>query len=732
VTPASGARLGPLLLLTLAFCAVLWAVERSSAFLDARVSVRWGPTAIRAVSAAPGAEIARGWPVLSLVVARDDLVDPARGLLANVLEHGEAWERPGTVAYFEDGRLRFASDVGVRVHGGGSRDHSERQGFRLYFRRRYGARQIPPGILFEPDAQPIRTLVVHNDLRVDGNGDRWRLVNPVAYDIAEAIGAVAPDTRPARFFLNGELQGLFVLTERVSEEFFAAHWGHAQVRADQSEFNRLWEWVGARRPLTMDEVSQRIDLDNLTRWFLSVAFCATRDAYQGPSQFRNLTRSEAEWFWVNWDMDRSFRVWDADSYAFLLEQVGGPRRGRNPAEPRAVVMTRLLLDDPRFREYFARLFDRVMNHRLTSAFLRERVNHYRQIALTLSPDDAAFLPRLEQFLDRRPAFFRTLTEEWLNAGPSQPLRVTTPAAIAIDGEIVRGRFEGVYLPGREIEFSVLDGRSRFVEWRVNGAAAGRAPVLRLRLQAPTDVAAIFEGAAAPVAMPPAAPPDPATREWAAQPLRWVRLPPGRFKAGCIPGDPDCDGDEPPQHDAAIATPFQMLATEVTVGQFAAFARQSDRAMPRLPGWVTRAEQPMVNLTWDDADAFCRAAGGRLPSELEWEYAARGGVEGWLFPWPGGFDGQANLGDDKGADRFPSTAPAGSFQPNRFGLFDMIGNVWEWTADRYDPRAPADAFDLRAARGGSFMTLPRGARISARAALSRLGRHNLEVGFRCVR
>ena len=725
-----------LALSTVLLVAVLWTLERSGALLDARITAHWGSAARAPIDAAPAAEIGRGWPVLSLVVAEADLHDPARGLLANVLEHGEAWERPGAVAYFNAGALRFAGEVGVRIHGGGSRLTSERQGFRLYFRRRYGARQLPPGVLFDPDAHPVRALVVHNDLRVNPQtGDRWRLANPVAYDIADAMGAIAPDTKPARFFLNGEPQGMFVLTERINENFFAAHLGHPNVRADQADFDRLWDWVAPRRPMTMALAANEVDLDNLTRWFLAVAFCATRDAYQGPGQFRDLTKPDANWFWVNWDMDISFRVWDADSYSFLLEQVGGPRRGRNLAEPRSVLLTSLLTDDPAYREYFARVFDRVMNHRVTPAFLRERFDHYRRIATTLQPDDVAYLAPLRQFLERRPAFFRRLTEQWLNTGPSQPLRVSTPAALAvtIDGEPVQGRFMGTYLPGRQVVFAVRDARDRFLEWRVNGASAGGAAELQLTLDAPTDVEAIFDAAeTAPFLTPPTAP-FRAAREWEQTPLRWRRIPAGRFMAGCIAGDPDCDRNEQqPAVPAVIAAPFEMLETEVTVGQFAEFAGRAGLPMPALPAWVVSGRQPMVNVTWDEADAFCGDLQGRLPTEREWEYAARGGAAGRLFPWAGGYDHQANLDVRDGDDGFVWTAPVGSYLPNGFGLADMTGNVWEWTADRYFADAPADAFDFRAARGGSFMTDPRGARLSERASLSRAGRHQLEIGFRCVR
>ena len=734
MTPPTRPTAWRLALVIVALAGPVWWIDRSGAFADARLAFRWGPSAAAAVHAAPAADIARGWPVLSLVVDEADLRDPARGILANVLEHGEDWERPGTVAYFDDGHLRFATDVGVRVHGGGSRETSERQGFRLYFRKRYGATQVPEGVLFGPEAQPIRRLVVHNDVRIDRDGSSWHLANPVGYDIARAMGALAPATQPVRFVLNGEAQGLFVLTERVDEDFFAAHFGHQQVRADQTEFASLHRWVESMRPLRMDDVAERVDLDNLTRWFLAVAFCATRDAYQGPSQFRDLTRDRGSWRWVSWDMDLSFRVWDTDSYSFLLEPVGGPRRGRNPAEPRAILLTRLLVDDPAFRTYFASLFDRVTNHHVTPAFLAERLAFYRNVATTLAPDDLVFLDALEEFLDRRPAFFRTLTEQWLDTGPSLPLRVATPesAAVTIDGERVRGRFAGLYLPDREIVLSIPGDAGRFVEWRVNGAPAGDAPELRLQLREAADVEAVFEGEPAATWPAPAAAPPPPEREWEASPLRWVALPAGAFDAGCIAGDPDCDGNEQPGHRVTIAAPFEMLVTEVTIGQFSVFAGESAWRLPRQPTWVAESDHPVVNVTWDEAAAFCRARGGRLPTEREWEYVARGGVPGRLFPWAGGFDGQANLEDVKAADQFFFTSPVASFGANGFGLFDMIGNVWEWTDDRYDPAAPDDAFDMRAVRGGSWMTGPRGARLSERAGLSRLGRHNREVGFRCVR
>jgi formylglycine-generating enzyme len=109
----------------------------------------------------------------------------------------------------------------------------------------------------------------------------------------------------------------------------------------------------------------------------------------------------------------------------------------------------------------------------------------------------------------------------------------------------------------------------------------------------------------------------------------------------------------------------------------------------------RADHPVTHVAYDDAEAYCEWAGGRLPSEAESEYAARGGLDGAVFAWgdeqhPGG-ELMANFwqGDfpwrNVGANGWRGTTPVGLFPPNGYGLLDVTGNVWEWTADYYSPR-----------------------------------------------
>ncbi len=180
----------------------------------------------------------------------------------------------------------------------------------------------------------------------------------------------------------------------------------------------------------------------------------------------------------------------------------------------------------------------------------------------------------------------------------------------------------------------------------------------------------------------AGPPPPGTvRENPKDGLKYVWIPPGSFQMGCSPGDNECAGDEKPPHQVTITKGFWLGQTEVTVGAYKRFAAATGRQLPPAPtfnrGWANDS-LAIVTVTWNEAHEYCTWAGGRLLTEAEWEYAARGGSTAARYgplaevAW---YD--ANSGNQ--------THPVGEKRANGFGLYDVLGNALEWVNDWYDEK-----------------------------------------------
>jgi sulfatase modifying factor 1 len=210
--------------------------------------------------------------------------------------------------------------------------------------------------------------------------------------------------------------------------------------------------------------------------------------------------------------------------------------------------------------------------------------------------------------------------------------------------------------------------------------------------------------------------------------------------------------------------------------FAGFVRAADRKgaprVPEAPWWVGvrgatwrspegpgsdldgRGDHPVLHVSWADASAYAAWVGKRLPTEAEWEYAARGGLHQARYPWgdelePDG-EHRCNIWQgtfpvkNSGADGWLGTAPVDAFEPNGFGLFNVSGNVWEWCADwwsttfhvggpRADPRGPEQG-DAKVMRGGSYMchaSYCNRYRVAARSS-NTPDSSTGHLGFRCVR
>jgi formylglycine-generating enzyme required for sulfatase activity len=207
---------------------------------------------------------------------------------------------------------------------------------------------------------------------------------------------------------------------------------------------------------------------------------------------------------------------------------------------------------------------------------------------------------------------------------------------------------------------------------------------------------------------------------------FVRICPGTFTMGSAANDAQADSDEKPAHQVTLSE-YWIGKTEITNAQYRGF--RSDHQ--------GEASLPAAKVSWDDAKAACERFGGRLPTEAEWEYAARAGSKtAWSFG-----DDEKLLGDYAWYDvnSGNTTHPVGMKKPNAWGLYDMHGNVWEWVADWYGPYAsgaqtapkgPATG-TARAVRGGAF-DYPSGVLRSAGRGRVQPSNRYWYIGFRCAR
>jgi formylglycine-generating enzyme required for sulfatase activity len=223
-------------------------------------------------------------------------------------------------------------------------------------------------------------------------------------------------------------------------------------------------------------------------------------------------------------------------------------------------------------------------------------------------------------------------------------------------------------------------------------------------------------------------------------LEFVYVPGGEFRMGSADEEPDAQ----PVHRVKLA-PFWISRCEVARFQYARFMESTGRQPPshwKDKRFSSDDAQPVVGVTWEDAAEFCRWAGGRLPTEAEWEYAARGSTGSRRFPWgdalPDATRAHCHQDIGFGGTQAVGLAKAGA---SPFGVLDLAGNVFEWCADWYsadyyarspqeNPTGPASG-TLRVIRGGAWISLPDACHAAARGK-SRPESRSLLVGIRVVR
>jgi formylglycine-generating enzyme required for sulfatase activity len=229
---------------------------------------------------------------------------------------------------------------------------------------------------------------------------------------------------------------------------------------------------------------------------------------------------------------------------------------------------------------------------------------------------------------------------------------------------------------------------------------------------------------------------------AAAPDDMVLVPAGEFSMGSPEGDPD----EKPAHKVQISA-FFMDKYEVTVKQYAAFLQESGGDRPaewKTMNKTANQNRPVMGVDWAEAARYCKWAGKRLPTEAEWEKAARG-TDGRLYPW--GNDPPTPLHANYGKKEWnnhEALVPVGTLEAGKspYGIYDMAGNVWEWVSDWYDndyyKNSPSDSpagpptGGFKVIRGGSWNTSARNLRAADRYFDPPSFRSQYVPGFRCAK
>lgn len=204
------------------------------------------------------------------------------------------------------------------------------------------------------------------------------------------------------------------------------------------------------------------------------------------------------------------------------------------------------------------------------------------------------------------------------------------------------------------------------------------------------------------------------------PIKMVPVEGGSFIMGATPEQgKDGDDSEKPKHKVTLKS-YSISEAPVTVAQYREFCNATGRKMPPAPKWGWIDNHPIVNVSWFDAAAFAEWFGGRLPTEAEWEFAARGGNLSKHYKYSG-----SNTPDEVAwyADNTKQTGtrPVRAKKPNELGLYDMSGNVYEWCLnwkydytdeDEIDPQGPAEGY-IKASKGGSWHSSTKCVRVANR-------------------
>jgi hypothetical protein len=306
-------------------------------------------------------------PIFSLIAEPEDLWSEERGILSNPIMRGSEWERPAHITYVdENGRFGFNEPVGIRLHGQGS-SFTDKKSLRIYFRREYGSGRLNYPLYPDSDISSFDRLVLHSGGQ-DNNlySANWTLMRTqLMAKLSGELNTFTTYNQPVLTFINGELQGIYYLRERLDETYFQDYFGIDNVKIlnsphrDQDQPEEVNDWWALDEyaathdmadPAHYNYVLSQIDVENMIDHYILQMYAANTDwPYNNEILFRGgdpLSR----WRWFLWDVDYSFGMlpssnFDVDMVMWMLD----PQSSRVRAASR---FFRSLWQNPDFRNRF--------------------------------------------------------------------------------------------------------------------------------------------------------------------------------------------------------------------------------------------------------------------------------------------------------------------------------------------------------------------------------------------
>jgi hypothetical protein len=417
-------------------------------------------------------------PVLSIQVHQDDLYDTGLGLLKNRQARGPESERAASITWYEDRQAVFSSSVGIRFHGGQSRNRFE--SYRLYFGKSRGSSRNLKNRIFD-NRVTLKTLVVHHT--------DWPksmpLNNVLGFEVCRQLKCAVGEFKLALVYLNGEKQGVFYIVEHQSHRQWSTRLSTPvkhlyRFKSDNTTSDNQAFWsayhyaTDTDTSLSMRQVSEVFDIDNLTRHMLAQYYVANADYCQGIAVLND--RDEAKWHYVAWDMDHGFAYRPDQPHLAQRTawQEGGIERAFSKTTrcPRADLMKRLFTEDPLYVSFFAMTLADALNFQLGEKQMLPVVARYlAQLEAVENRKFAKLEQHLTDFVTRRPDFLRAEAQRVLGLGAVHKLVVEQAdddTTIYVNGYAISDNSKLRYFQNQQIDISGrLKNGDAIAKWQIN-------------------------------------------------------------------------------------------------------------------------------------------------------------------------------------------------------------------------------------------------------------------------